>query len=271
LDQLFNKVLGFEVNFQQLIQFYALLLARITPAIFQTPFMGGELIQGELKVGISLILVLFFYPSVVPYVSQPLPAEVPAYVMLLVKEFFVGFVMGYLSALPFNYVSAAGNQMDASRGASQGQIQNPGLSAEVTLMASHTYWVTVFLFLAADGHHTYIRGLARSFSIIPLTSMPAFEPGFTPFVSELVRLTADIFILTVQLSAPVLIVCLVTDVVFGLFNRIASQMQVGEMSQTIKLLVGLWVFFLSLPVLIREMYKLLENMLVYSIGMLAKM
>jgi flagellar biosynthesis protein FliR len=179
--------------------------------------------------------------------------------------------MGFLASLPFHYVSAAGNQMDAARGASQGQIQNPGTSEEVTLMANHMYWLMIFLFLAADGHHIYIRGLARSFSIIPMTSMPAFELGFTPFISGLIRLTANIFILTVQLSAPVLIVCLVTDVVFGLFNRIAAQMQVGELSQTLKLLLGLWVFFLSLPVLVRQMYKLMDSMLVYSIDMLTKM
>ena len=218
-----------------------------------------------------MILVVFFYPLVIPALPQPLPAEVSTYVMLLVKEFFVGFVMGFLASLPFHYISAAGNQMDAARGASQGQIQNPGTSEEVTLMANHMYWLMIFLFLAADGHHIYIRGLARSFSIIPMTSMPAFELGFTPFISELIRLTANIFVLTVQLSAPVLIVCLVTDVVFGLFNRIAAQMQVGELSQTLKLLVGLWVFFLSLPVLVRQMYKLMDSMLVYSIDMLTKM
>jgi type III secretory pathway component EscT len=271
VDEFFRKELGIDLNFGQMIQFYALLLARITPAIFQTPFLGGEIVQGEMKVGISMILVVFFYPAVVPAVPQPLPAEVPAYVMLLIKEFFVGFVMGFLAALPFNHVNSAGNQMDNARGASQGQIQNPGVSEEVTLMANFMYWLMVFLFLAADGHHMYIRGLGRSFSVIPLTSMPAFELGFTPFVSDLVRLTAEMFVLCVQLSAPVIIVCLVTDVVFGLFNRIAAQMQVGELSQTVKLLVGLWVFFVSLPVLVRQMYKLLDNMLVYSVEMLTKL
>jgi flagellar biosynthesis protein FliR len=271
VDEYFNKVLGVDVNFQQMIQFYALLLARITPAIFQTPFMGGELVQSEMKVGVSMILILFFYPLVVPNVQHPMPTEVSTYVMLLIKEFFVGFMMGYLASLPFHYVASAGNQMDAARGASQGQIQNPGISEEVTYLSNHNYWMMVLLFLAAGGHRLYIEGMARSFSVIPITAMPEFGVGFTPFIEGLVRLTADVFLLTIQLSAPVLIVCFVIDVVFGLFNRIAAQMNVGEMSQVLKLLVGLWVFFLSLPVLIRQMYRLLDEMLVYSIEMLGKM
>lgn len=152
----------------------------------------------------------------------------------------------------------------------QGQIQNPGLSEDVTITANYLYWMMVFLF-AADGHHIYIKGLARSFSIIPLTGMPQFEPGFSPFLDQLVRLTGDLFFITMQLAAPVLIVCFVIDVVWGLFNRIAAQMNVGELSQSVKLLAGLWVLFLCLPILVRQMYKLLDEMLGYSVGLLAKM
>ena len=271
MDDLFKEVLGIEINIQQIIQLGALILARLTPAIFQTPFMGGEVVQTETKMGISFILLIYFYPAVTANLPYPLPAETSTYVMLLVKEFFIGFVMGFLASLPFNYISSAGNQIDTARGASQGQIQNPGLSEDVTLMSNHLYWMMVFLFLAANGHHIYLQGVARSFSIIPLTAMPAFELGFTPFVQDIVRLTAEMFVLTVQLAAPVMIVCLITDVVFGLFNKIAAQMQVGEMSQVIKLLVGLWVFLLSLPVVVRQMYRLLDEMLGYSLDLLQKM
>ena len=42
MDQYFNKLFGVDINLQQVIQLFALLLARITPAIFQTPFLGGS-------------------------------------------------------------------------------------------------------------------------------------------------------------------------------------------------------------------------------------
>jgi type III secretory pathway component EscT len=271
LDDIFKEVLGVELNFQQLIQSAALLLARISPTIFQTPFFGGEITQNETKIGTSMILVVFFYPLVVPNTAQPLPTDLSIFILLLIKEFFVGFTMGFLASMPFYYVMAAGDQMDNARGASQGQIQNPGISAEVTLIANLKFWMMIFLFFGAGGHLIYIKGLAHSFTIIPITVMPDFGIGFTPFIEQIVRLTADLFVLCVQLSAPVIIVCFVTDVVFGLFNRIASQMNVGELSQTVKLLLGLWVFFLSLPVLVRQMYRLLDEMLVYSFEILTKM
>lgn len=63
MDEFFNKLLGVDVDFSEMIQFYALLLARIAPAIFQTPFLGGEVVQNEVKVGISMILIVFFTRS----------------------------------------------------------------------------------------------------------------------------------------------------------------------------------------------------------------
>ncbi len=269
MDELFNKILGVDVNLQETIQLYALLLARITPTLFQTPFLGGNLVQGTAKIGISMVLVFFFYPLVYSTVDPPLPPEFGLYILLLLKEFFIGFVLGFLASLPFYYVTAAGNNMDMARGASMGMMQNPGVSEQVTFLSNFMYWFMIFLFLASGGHRVYIRGLAQTFIIVPPTGWLEFGVGFTPFVERVVRLTADTFVVMLQLGAPVLIVMFVTDVVFGLFNRIASQMQVGEMSMILKLLLGLWIFFLSIPVLVRVMYQLLDGMLDNIVGILS--
>lgn len=260
MDDLFKEFLGVDINFTHVIQGYALLLARITPAIFQTPFMGGNIIQGSTKIGISMVLVLFFYPVIIPNMP-PLPESYATFILLLVKEFFVGFILGFLSMLPFQYVTSAGSNMDMARGASMGMMQNPGVSEQVTFLANLMYWFLVFLLLSTGGHHLYIEGLVHSFSTIPPTVLPSFGVGMTPFVETIIRLTADCFIVMVQLGAPVLIVMLLIDVIFGLFNRIAQQMQVGEMSMTLKLLLGLWVFFLSIPVMVRVLFRLLAEML----------
>ena len=62
----------------------------------------------------------------------------------------------------------------------------------------------------------------------------------------MIGLFSDLFVLTVQMAAPVLVVMFVTDVALGMIDRIAQGIQVFFLGMGAKGLLAIWVVFLTL-------------------------
>ena len=104
------------------------------------------------------------------------------------------------------------------------------------------------LFLVLGGHMVVIEAFADSLATLPPTELlPARLQGETA-VTQILVLFAQMLIVAVKLSAPVLAVILLVDVVLGLLNRVAPQVQVYFLGLTAKSFVGLLILFLSLLV-----------------------
>src|SRR5438094_639264 len=71
------------------------------------------------------------------------------------------------------------------------------------------------------------------------------NPGW-PFVNEMIDLSGSIFTLAMQLSAPVVVAMLLTDLTLGVVNRTAPNVQVFWLGMPIKTLGGLVVVFFAI-------------------------
>jgi flagellar biosynthesis protein FliR len=58
------------------------------------------------------------------------------------------------------------------------------------------------------------------------------------FSDYMIRLTSDILLISVLLSAPVMAAVLITDVVFGILNRVAPQLNAYFMAMPVKAMGG---------------------------------
>ena len=63
------------------------------------------------------------------------------------------------------------------------------------------------------------------------------------------KLTADVFVMTVRLSAPVLIAIFVSDLVLAIASRVAPQINVLFISYTLKMCIGIFMVWICLDVL----------------------
>ena len=59
-------------------------------------------------------------------------------------------------------------------------------------------------------------------------------PGFKAFFYFFIDLTSSLFIIAIKLSAPVLITILLVDLVLGIANKMAPQINVFELGFSIK-------------------------------------
>lgn len=266
LEQVFAE-LGLRVNVSIVILTVALLMARVLPIITLSPFLGGDLLPTEVKIGLGLALCLLLFPAVSDQMPR-IPTGALAYISLLAKELFIGFTLSFVTDMVFQAAQVAGHVADTMSGASNAQIMVPQSGHQVTLFSSLKMQLAVVLFLTLNGHHLVIAALADSLQMIPLDKFPAFHAGLWPFFELMIRVFAELLKVSLALAGPAFLASFLTDLTLGMINRVAPQVQVYFISMQIKpmvvtlmILVSIHLIITRLQVEFRHMFYLLERTL----------
>jgi flagellar biosynthetic protein FliR len=162
---------------------------------------------------------------------------------LVFKELLVGFAYAFALGAVFAAVSVAGSMLDTAMGFSYGSLIDP-ITGNQSQMLSQLYaMVGVLVFIAIDGDHWMIEGLARSYDLVPIDKFPSLSA----IIGGADHAFVSIFASALELAAPVLIAVLVTDTAMGLVARIMPQLNVFAVGFPAKIAVGLLIMGVSLP------------------------
>ena len=214
-----------KANFTLVILTMALLLARILPLVVVSPFLGGELVPSQVKIGLALTVAIVLFPAVSGSVHK-VPLTALPYVTLLFKEIFVGLCLAFIVNMVFEAATIAGTFIDTVSGAQMAQVMVPQVKQNATLFSNLNFQVAVVLFLTLGGHHIVIAALADSFKAIPIDAYPGFGHGMWPFFDLILHSFAQMFVLAMALAGPAVIASFLTDIALGFMNRVAPQIQV---------------------------------------------
>ncbi|CAM3705844.1 flagellar biosynthetic protein FliR [Corallococcus sp. ZKHCc1 1396] len=252
--------LGTRVNLSVTIFTVALIMCRVMPILIFSPFLGGEVVPSEMKLGLGLLISIVLFPSVSDRMDK-IPISALPYIALLCKEIFIGLCLSYIVNMVFDAARVAGTLMDTMSGSNNAQLFVPQLGTQVSIFSSLKVQLTVVLFLSLDGHHVIIRALADSLQVVPLEGFPRFSHGVWPFFDLMIRSFADLLAVSLALAGPGMVAAFCTDLALGAINRVAPQVQVFFISMSLKPLVGALIMFLSMHVIVGRMQLELGNML----------
>ena len=107
---------------------------------------------------------------------------------------------------------------------------------------------TVLFFLAAvvmltlDLHHWVLVGFERTYLVLPIGGAHLNSALFATVVGD----TRNIFVVALQIAAPLLAVSFVVTIVFAVLSRAVPQMNVFILSFSFRILGGLAVFGFTL-------------------------
>ncbi len=99
------------------------------------------------------------------------------------------------------------------------------------------------IFLAIGGDAWTLRGLGRTFQLVPLTD----APRLTSLIGGVEHVFGTVFTAALEIAAPVLAALLITDVAFGIVSRVVPQINVFAVGFPTKIAVALLVVSASLP------------------------
>ena len=241
---------------QAFLVLFGLAFARFVSFIVVVPFFGGQVVPKQVKVAVATALVIIAYPSLLaelPPAGTPLDFGPVGFIWLLGKEVFVGFTLGFVASLVFEAVQVAGRVADLQRGSSMGELFAPQLQERVSELGQFQLQLAIVIFLTTGAHRFFISALVRSFLFIPALRFPHIEPGFSPAAEFMTMITGSVLSIGVQLAVPVVVTLLLTDLFFGLINRVAPQINVFFLSMPVKMWIGILVVALMMSFLIARM------------------
>lgn len=231
---------------------FSLIAARMVTLVTLVPFLGSKNAPGPVKIGISLLLTLIVWPLATGNLQGSIPSTLVPYLVMMMKEVFVGFALGFVTAQIFYAVEMAGQIIDVTRGANQVQLLVPELSERSSPYGDMNYQIALILFLSTGLHRIFFEGLVQSFISVPINQMPPFSAGSAAFYNEFMFLFSEIFKIAITLALPVAAVCLITNLSFGLINRIAPQINAYFLAMPATAIGGMMISFFALSMTFQQ-------------------
>lgn len=233
-----------------------LFFARFLPIIALSPFFGARVLPHPVKICFAISMFVIMLPQLITVTTTPIEYDLRL-VMLMVKELFVGLLMGYLISMPFQIVQSAGIIIDHQRGGASLMVNDPTVQNQSSPLGTLFNMVFIYLFFFINGPFIFLDGIITSYEIIPPDRF--FDPNFFSSGSQFwelqVKILNKVMVMTIQLASPALIAILMTDVFLGIANRLAPQVQITFLGMPLKSLLALLVICLGWKLFNTEVLK----------------
>jgi len=196
-------------------------------------------IKGMLAVALSVV--------VAPRVSRDYTSlDTGPFLFALIAQLIVGALLGFLVYLVFAAVQSAGGLIDLFGGFQLAQAFDPQSLVNGAQFTRLLHLVSIALLFTSGGYELIIGGLVRTFDALPVTgSLDMSDPG-----GQLIHGASQMFLASVQIAGPIIVVLFLADVGLALLTRVAPQLNAFQMGYPLKILITLMfggVIFLALP------------------------
>jgi type III secretion protein T len=215
---------------------FGLAMARCLGLLQILPLASRLGLQGFHRAGVAAALSLLMLPVIMPEIAAS-PVEGGRMALLVAKEAFVGTMLGVVFALPFWTAETAGALIDQQRGLqSAGSGQTDPANQEETGITGLLLVLTIaVLFLASGGMHWLLQALLQSYQLWqPLDLAPHLAPGAATLI---VGLLDSVVRGGLLLASPLVGAMLLAELALALVSRFAPQLNVFDLSMSVKGLV----------------------------------
>jgi flagellar biosynthesis protein FliR len=227
----------------QSITAFFLVLGRVSPLFLLAPLFSAKQIPMQVR-GIVAVALTFGLTGIAMH-GQQIPTEPIQVAGLMIVQVLVGILFAYAIAALLAAVQSAGGFADILSGFSFGATVDPINGNPGGVFTEFYTLIGVMLFIAIGGDAWVLKGMARTFTLIPLTKAP--QIGSLMNAAELAF--TSVFTSALEVAAPVVLTLLITDVAFGMVSKVVPQMNVFSVAFPLKVGVSLVAVAATLPFL----------------------
>ena len=224
------------------LQLFFLVFLRVGAIFMFMPVFDSKSIPLFFKVALAFATSIVLFPLLD---LEPLPVlnNVFAMGVKVMGEILIGLVIGFSVKLIFAGIQLAGQLAGYQMGMALANVMDPSASQQVPLLAQFTNLVGLLIFVTINAHYWFIKALKHSFQIVP-----PLNANFNGSLMEhIIKMSGNVFVIGIQVGAPVIAALLVTSVAFGLIARTVPQMNVFIVAMPLKIGIGLLFLGFSLP------------------------
>lgn len=241
---------------------FSLIFMRMSGFILLNPILGRNNIPGIAKGGMIMVFTLLIYSFSSAQVPEPVNSI--EFSVLLVKEFAMGYAIGFVMDLFLMVITYAGAIMDFQMGLSMSTIYDPQSNAQMALTGSLWNAYIVLLFFAVDGHLALIKLVIQSSEIVPYGQAVLGTKVAWAMMEVFIQCT----VMAVKFSFPIIAIEFLTEMAVGIVMKMIPQINIFVVNIQAKIVVGfLMLIFLFSPMsdyagnIISQMLLEVQNMI----------
>ncbi|HEX7860676.1 MAG TPA: flagellar biosynthetic protein FliR [Verrucomicrobiae bacterium] len=229
------------------------IFVRFSTYLLLFPVTSALAIPAIVRIGFAALGSFLILP-LVPSITMESVGLYPVF-RIFFLEVSTGLVLGLLARFIFYAVEMAGSLIATESGLMLSQNFNPITTSFVSSPGVLLHWMTLILMLTLDLHHWLIIGLQRSYEIIPAGGFHISEALLTDITGR----AGGMFVIALQMTAPILATSFLVTVVFSLLARAVPQMNVFSESFPVRTFAGLAVFGLTCNLLAQHIVNHLNR------------
>lgn len=234
---------------------FCLILMRMSGFIFLNPILGRRNVPTMAKTGMALALTFLIFPLAsgdIPEIGNSLE-----FGLLLLKEFLVGFLLGFVIQLFSFVVTYAGSIIDFQMALGMASIYDAQNGIQVALTGNVLNIYFILLFFAVDGHLALMDILVTSADLVPYAQI-----SFGAEASQaVINMFCDCVLLAIKLAFPIVGIILVLDIGVGILMKIIPQINLFILDIPLKILLGIAMLLLMLSPMGDFLGNLVSDML----------
>ncbi len=217
---------------------FMLVVTRLSGMIAAAPFFST--IQAPMQAKAILVFLAGFiiYPMVAANTGQIISSvlDLPMLIILMIKEFAVGAIIGFCANIIFASVQMAGNILSMQMGLSISNVLDPLTQENMPILGQFYMFIASLTFIFINGHLWLFSSVYNSYKIVPIN----YEFIFTgPLIERIISFTSQIFTVAFELIVPIYAVLIITAMVLGLMSKAMPQMNVFMVALPVKIYIGL--------------------------------
>ncbi|MEJ5259277.1 MAG: flagellar biosynthetic protein FliR [Anaerohalosphaeraceae bacterium] len=220
---------------------FFLILTRLGAFFAAAPMFSWEVLSVQLKIAVAVVLSLFFTllaPAPAPAAAAPIEM-----VLLLGQEALYGLAMGIAAYCLFSVIHMAGQYIEQEMGLSMAQVFDPFTGEEGHPLALLLEVLFILLLFATNSHLLLVQILSRSFERYPPTS----TPHLGRLTESILQAGSAMFLLALQMAAPLLAAFMLLMVVLAFMARVAPESNVLFLSFPLRIGMGLILLGFFVP------------------------
>lgn len=233
---------------------WLLVFLRISAFLLVLPFFSATNFPVTMRVSLGALAAMLLAPN--------LPAFSLAHLStfslfgVMIQEIAIGLLLGFIARMIFYAVDLAGNIISTEMGLQMAQIMDPLSGSNSQVPGTMLFYLASIVMLTLNLHHWMLLGFERTYDVLPMGTAHLSAALF----ENVVKHTSDIFMIALQISAPIIAVSFVVTVVFAVLSRAVPQMNVFTESFSFRIVGGLIVFGFTMDLTAQHVVNYLNRL-----------
>jgi len=227
---------------------------RISAFLLVLPFFTMANFPVMMRVALGGLAAILLAPLLPPFAANHL--DFFALLGVMFQEVSVGLLLGFVARLIFFTVELSGNLIATEMGLNMAAVLDPVSGQSEQMPSTMLSLLAALVMLTLNLHHWMLLGFVRTYAVLPVGAAHLSAALFELLVAR----TGDIFLVALQIAAPVMAVSFVVTVVFALLGRAVPQMNVFSESFGFRIVAGLVVFGFTLQIAAQYVQNYLDRL-----------